>query len=156
MVRIAESQARSLFTITSPGLFIDTPLQGASSSVQCQSFGNKKQTNKVDSSFKTFPHEVLNPYLKYKVGTESSFSHRFFSFPVCCCFLLFTIDHHTKSSLWMNTYCPGTINGHPTCQELSNNSHLPPLVSSKKTTGLYRCNTSILELGLLIDEIWSC
>jgi hypothetical protein len=101
MVRIAQSQARSLFTVTSSGLFIDTPLQGASSLVQCQSFGNKK-TNKVDSSFKTFPHEVLKTYLKQKVGTESSISHRFFSFPVCCCFLLFTIHDHTKSSLWIH------------------------------------------------------
>jgi hypothetical protein len=45
MVRIAQSQARSLFTITSASLFIDTPLQGASSLVQSQLFGNIK-TNK--------------------------------------------------------------------------------------------------------------
>lgn len=90
-----------------------------------------KQTNKVGSSSKTFPHEVLNTYLKHKVGTESSISHRFFSFPVCCCFQLFTLHHHTKSSLWIHIV-QGTINGHPISQELSNNSHLPPWCLPKR------------------------
>jgi hypothetical protein len=105
MVRRAQSQARSLFTVTSCGLSIDTPLQGGSSLVQCQLFGDKKtnkQTKWVPSSFKTFPHEVLKTYLKHKVGTESSLSHRFFSFSVCCCVLFFTVHHHTKSSLWIH------------------------------------------------------